>query len=135
MVQGGHVCTLSTQDKVEMFNSGNTPPQQLPAFIDVLDHDGAAAVQLSHLRYTGRWSNLSYVAGRGAQLDDEMHCKPLRRFWGGTVVLPVRQAVNEQLVARGRIRSITARDLMANPFEYNNFMTVGPGREMLDPEG
>jgi lambda family phage portal protein len=135
LAQGAMTFQLPTRDEIKMFNSGNTPPQQLPGFVDVIDHDAAAGIELSHLAYSGRWSKLSYTAGRGAQLDDERHCKPLRRFWGTQTVVPVRQTVNTQLVATGRLSSMSSRVFETNPWQYNNHLIVGPGREYLDPEG
>ena len=139
MAQGGITSEVPAGDKVEMF-SPNTPPQQLPGFIDVLDHDVAAGLRLSHLRLTGRWSKLSYTAGRGAQLDDEMHCAPLKAWWANTVVLPVRRAVNAQMAVlphRGRARfsSLPAAEFLADELRFQEFLLVGAGREMLDPEG
>lgn len=131
---GGNALGLKTGDKVEMFNP-ETPCQQLPGFIDVLDHDAAAGAGLSHLRYSGRWSGLSYTAGRGAQLDDEMHCRPLKNWWGRNVVFPVRKTVNAQLIAAGKLKTISEREFLADELRWQTFVAVGPGREYLDPEG
>lgn len=135
LAQGAMTFKLPSGDKLEMFQSGNTPPQQLPGFVDVIDHDAAAGIELSHLAYSGRWANLSYTAGRGAQLDDERHCKPLRRFWGTQFVVPVRQAVNAQMIAMGRMTSMRSSVFESNLWQYNRHLIVGPGREYLDPEG
>jgi lambda family phage portal protein len=134
LATGGNSMRLKSSDKVEMFNP-NTPAQQLPGFIDVLDHDQAAGVGLSHLRFTGRWANLSYTAGRGAQLDDEQHFRPLKNWWGRTAVLPVRQAVNSQMIAAGKITTITERKFLVDLLRWQSFFIMGPGREYLDPEG
>lgn len=135
LAQGGMTFHLPRTDEIKMFQSGNTPPQQLPAFIDMLDHDAASAAELSHIALTGRWEKTSYSSGRGAQLDDERHCKPLRRFWGSQAVVPVRQTVNTQMIAMGRLQSMSNRVFQSNPWQYNRFLIVGPGREYLDPEG
>lgn len=122
----------SSRDKIELFQT-NTPSQTLTQFIDTIDHDQAAGVELSHLRYTGRWAGLSYTAGRGAQLDDEMHARPLKNFWGRVLVVPIRKLVNAQCVGLGHVKSITAAEFRRDPNRYQNFWCIGPGREQLDP--
>lgn len=122
----------SKNDKIELFQA-DTPSQTLKDFVDTIDHDQAAGVELSHLRYTGRWTGLSYTAGRGAQLDDEMHARPLKNFWGRALVVPIRKLVNAQCVAQGLLKSITAADFRGDPNRYQNFWCIGPGRDQLDP--
>jgi lambda family phage portal protein len=134
LATGGVISRVKEGSKLEMFNP-NTPAQQLPGFVDVLDHDAAAGTGLSHLRYTGRWGGLSYTAGRGAQLDDEQHCKPLKNWWGRSMVLPVRQAVNSQMIATGRITTISEREFLHDELRWQSFFMLGAGREYLDPEG
>lgn len=134
LAQGGGVTfEANIDDRVEMFNP-NIHAQNLRDMVDVIDHDAAAGVSLSHLRYTGRWQGLSYTAGRGAQLDDEMHARPLKNFWGRRLVLPVRRSVNAQMVARGHVQSVSARQFERERTRLQSFFLVGPGREMLDPE-
>lgn len=122
----------SRADKVELFET-KTPSQNMKDFVDIIDHDQAAGVELSHLRYTGRWSGLSYTAGRGAQLDDEMHAKPLKNFWGRALAIPIRKLVNAQCVAMGHLKSISADEFRRDPNRYQNFWCIGPGRDQLDP--
>lgn len=133
LATGGISMQAGLNEKVEMFNP-QTPSQTLPQFVDVIDHDNAGGLELSHLRFTGRWAGLSYTAGRGAQLDDDAHAKPLKNWWGRSAVMPVRRAVNSQMVAMGHLRTITERELLRDP-RWNSFEVVAPGREYLDPEG
>jgi lambda family phage portal protein len=130
----GLVFEGGVDDEVEIIESKRPGSANANAFIDMIDHDAAAAMDLSYYRLTGRYSNTSYTAVRGAQLDDDAHTRPLQNYVGRRLGLQIRRKVNAQAAAMGLYRNLTAREFVLDQRRYQKFDVLGPGREQLDPE-
>ena len=124
---------VHADDEVELIENTSAPPG-LDEFISVLDHDTAGASGLSYFTMTGRYQETSYTAVRGALLAEDSHIRPLQNWYATTVALPIRNDFQRQAIALGKLKSVSAEELLANPRRYNRFDAVGAGRELLDPE-
>jgi lambda family phage portal protein len=119
-------------DKVEILEC-NRPTDTADSFLNILDHDTAAAAGISYYTLSGRYDSTSFSSVRAAKLDEDDHFRPLKNWFAGKVAIPVRRAFHRQAIGLGLLKSATAEDYLQNPRRYNRFDAIGPGRELLDP--
>ena len=122
-----------TGDKLEIAES-KRPNRDAAPFIGVIRHEQAMGAGISYLRLTGDYKGSSYTAARAAHLDDDLHIKPLQRFFGHRIAVPVRRRFNRMAAGLGRFATVTPREFMRDLRRRQRFTVLGPGREQLDPE-
>lgn len=130
----GIIGYIGENDSVEQVERKSPGPQLAP-FIKLLRQQEAMGTGISYLRMTRDYESTSYTSARGAHLDDDAIIRPMQMRKGHGVVLPMRMRHNAMAVALGRIRTVTAAQFKANPWRWQSFDVMGPGREQLDPDG
>jgi capsid protein len=91
-------------------------------------------VGLSYYTLSGRYDQTSYTSVRGALLAEDSHIRPLQNWFASKVALPVRRDIQQQAIALGKLKSVSAEQLLEEPRRYSRFDAIGAGRELLDPE-
>jgi lambda family phage portal protein len=124
---------MGLEDSVEVVE-GSRPIATADSFIDILDHDSAGSVGLSYYTLTGKYANTSFTSARAATLAEDCHIRPLQNWFAGLVALPVRREFHRQAIALGLLKTVSPRDYVGNPRQYNRFDAIGPGRDLLDPD-
>jgi lambda family phage portal protein len=130
----GIISYIGPEDEIMPVERSQPGPQLAP-FIKILRQQESMGTGLSYLRMTKDYESTSYTSARGAHLDDEAMLKPLQMRTGFQVVQPIRMRHNAFAVALGRIRSVSAAQFKANPWRWQRFDLMPPGREQLDPDG
>lgn len=130
----GIVGYIGQDDSVEQVERKSPGPQLAP-FVKLLRQQESMGTGLSYLRMTKDYESTSYTSARGAHLDDDAIIRPMQMRKGHGLVLPMRMRHNAMAVALGRIRSVSPTQFRANPWRWQRFDLMPPGREQLDPEG
>ena len=129
----GIVQQIGPKDTLEAFDPKRPNSNAVP-FIKMMDRDIAAGAGLSYVRQTGDYEGISYSAGRAAHLDDELTIKPLQKFLGRKIAIPVRQKINAEAAAAGMFTSYTPRQFARDAVRLQRLDLLPQGREQLDPE-
>ena len=124
---------LRPGEDIKMIES-NRPTDSANNFFDLLDHDLAAASNLSYYSMTGRFEKTNYGGFRGAMNLEKSQLDTIQTWLGYQVVLPIRRKWNRLAIARGVIHSVTAREVAAESARFDRYDAIGPGRHLLDPE-
>lgn len=123
---------MKTDESVEVIEPGGRPNSNAEPFIEMLDHDLAAAAGLSFHRLTGKTKGASYSNLRQAVLDDDQHVKPLQNWFGRGLALKIRRQFNREAAA-SLLTTITPAEFERRERQLQRFDAVGAGREFLDP--
>jgi lambda family phage portal protein len=123
---------VGVKDEVELLES-NRPISTAESFIGILDRDTAGGVGLSPLTVHGDWSKTNFSSGRGAQLKEDLHIRPLQNWFGREAAIPMRQRYHELAILGRKLKHVGVQDYLANRRRYDRFDAIGGGREWLDP--
>jgi len=124
----GVIADLGPSDEVEQIQANRPNPQAAP-WIELMLSSMANGVGMTYLGLTGDASKSSFSAGRGAHLKDKVFWRTLQGRFGRSFVLPVRRQVVAQMVAYGRIPSISPTQFLANPHHWLQTRLLPPGWE------
>lgn len=124
---------IGHEDEVQVVESSR-PSSQAEPFLRVLDRYSAGGAGLSYYTLTGDYTSTSFSSARAAKLDEDDHIRPLQRWFGINVALPIRRRFNAIAGAQGLFSTVTADEFTANLRRYQRFEAMGPGRELLDPD-
>ena len=123
---------MDTNERLEIVRS-TRPNKDMPIFMKMLDHDEAAGHSLSYTTVTGNYKDSNFTSTRGEKLDEELHVKPLQRWFGLRVSLRIRKEFNAIAAATGQFQSVTPSQFRKDQRIYQRFDAFGPGRDFLDP--
>lgn len=129
-----HAFVIGKDDDVELLES-NRPISTAESFMGILDRDTAAGVGLSPYTLTGNWEKTNFSSGRGAQLAEDMHIRPLQNWFAREVAIPMRRRYQQLAILGRKLKSVTVQEYLANRRKYERFEAIGAGRELLDPAG
>lgn len=110
------------------------PNASAGAFFDLIDHDSAAATNLSYYSLTGRFERTNYTGFRGALQLEDAQITPVQNWLARQLVLPIRRRFNELAIALGLMTTAGPADLKRYPRRYRRFDVIGPGRNLIDPD-
>lgn len=123
---------MSPEEKLEMVRS-TRPNKDMPVFMKMLDRDAASGHSLSYYTLTGDYESTSFTSTRGSKLDEDLHVKPLQRWFGLRVSLRIRREFNAVAAASGAFKTLSASQFLADRDTYQRFDAIGNGRDLLDP--
>lgn len=123
---------IGKEESLEMVRS-TRPNKDAPVFIKQLDHDQAGGLGLSYYTLTGNYEATNFSSSRAAKLDEDMHIKPLQKWFGTHVALRIRREFNEMAAAVGAYQTITPSQFNESRRTYQRFDAIGNGRDLLDP--
>jgi lambda family phage portal protein len=126
--------TIGTDESVELLES-KAPNDGAAMFVDGLEHDGAAAVNLSYYSMTGQFGKTNYTGFRGASNLEAAQIIPLQYIFAQTLVRPVRQRWNRDAVALGHIDQLSPKQMLENVSRWSNIDCIGAGRFLIEPGG
>lgn len=89
---------------------------------------------VSRYRVTRDYTGTTYVAARAARLDDQAAFGPLQNYTGRAICLPMRRQVITDLVAHGRIQSVTRRQFLGQLRRWLRLELQPPGWPAIDEE-
>jgi lambda family phage portal protein len=92
---------IHAEDELEILEA-NRPTNTADNFLNILDHDTAAACGLSYYTLTGEYAQTSFTSVRAALIAEDNHFLPLQQWFARTVALPIRRAFHQQAIALGR---------------------------------
>lgn len=124
--------TIGKDEELEMVTS-TRPNKDAPAFLSLLDRDQAAGLGLSYFTLTGDYQGANFTSTRGAKLDEDLHIKPLQKWFGTHVALRIRREFNAMAAASGAYKTLRPSQFRQSPRTYQRFDAIGNGRELLDP--
>jgi len=124
---------IGPDDVVEMIES-KRPNANAESFFRLIDRYTAAGAGVSYYTLTGDYSSTSFSSTRAAKLDEDAHILPIQRWFARQVALPIRRDFNRLAVGAGLLSTVTARQFLANERRYQRFESMGPGRDLLDPD-
>lgn len=111
----------------------NRPNSNASDFFDMIDHDTAAAANLSYYSTTGRFSKTNYTGFRGALQLEDAQIQPIQKWLARQLVLPIRRRWNELAITLGELKTVKPFELKRFPTRYRRFDVIGPGRNLIDP--
>lgn len=123
---------IGKDEDLEMVRS-TRPNKDAPVFMKLLDRDQSGGIGLSYYTLTGDYENTSFSSTRGAKLDEDLHIKPLQKWFGTRVSLRIRREFNAMAAAAGAFKTLTPSQFLANQRTYQRFDAIGNGRDLLDP--
>jgi len=108
----GIIADLAAGDEIEQIES-KRPAAQAGPWIKLILETMANGIGLTYLGLTGDVTQASFSSARFARLQDKTFWRILQGLFGRTVVVPMRRAVVQQLVAFGRLRSVSPTQFAA----------------------
>ncbi len=126
--------TIGKDEQVELLES-KAPSDAANAFVDMLEHDGAASVNLSYYSMTGQFGKSNYTGFRGASNLEAAQIIPLQYLYAQAFIRPMRQRWNRDAVAFGHIIQLSAKDMADDPTRWANIDCIGAGRFLIEPDG
>lgn len=124
---------LGTDEKVQVVESSR-PNKDAEPFFRILDHDIAAASNLSYYSLTGRFNETNYGGFRGALNLEDSQVKPVQQWLAKSLVLPVRRQWNAMAAAMGIFQTMSVAKIQKERRRFNRFDVIGPGRFLLDSD-
>jgi lambda family phage portal protein len=125
---------IGHEDDVKIVES-NRPNAQAEPFLRVLDRYSASGAGVSYYTLTGDYASTNFSSVRAAKLDEDGHIRPLQDWLAVNVALPVRRRFNSLAGVMGLFSTVTAAEFTENVRRYQRFDGMGPGRDLLDPDG
>lgn len=126
--------TIGMNEAVELVES-KAPTDGASAFVDMLEHDGAASVNLSYYSMTGQFGKSNYTGFRGASNLEAAQVIPLQYLFAQGLVRPIRQRWNRDAVAFGHIVQLSAKEMAEDLSRWTNVDCIGAGRFLIEPDG
>jgi lambda family phage portal protein len=126
--------TIGKDETVELVES-KAPTDGANAFVDMLEHDGAASVNLSYYSMTGQFGKSNYTGFRGASNLEAAQIMPLQYLYAQAFIRPMRQRWNRDAVAFGHIVQLSAKDMAEDQSRWSNIDCIGAGRFLIEPDG
>lgn len=129
----GIVCQVPRDDDVSVVNT-NRPNSQARTFVDLILMLIGMGGGCSRYRLTRDYSGITYIAARAAQLDDKSGFRPMQGYFARQFVRPVYRRVLSQLVAYGRLTSLSPTQFEKQRRRWLRCEIQYPGWEQLDTE-
>ena len=127
----GIVADLSTGEDVSIIQS-NRPNSASEPFIRMLLDVMANGMGMTYLGLTGDVRGANYSSARFARLHDKTLWRTIQKRVGRKCVRAVRENVVRQLIAFGRVPSLSAKQFVANPGRWLACDLLPPGWEEVD---
>lgn len=124
---------IGLEDDMKLLSSDGVAPT-LKDMYSVLDHDAAAANNLSYYSLTGQFKETNYGGFKGAMNLEDAQTTPLQMEFASQIVLPVRRMFNRLAIANGVVTSITPGQFAKERQRYERYTCTPPGRQLLDGE-
>jgi lambda family phage portal protein len=125
--------TVGTEESVELIES--KAPTNAGTFVDMMDHDAAAGVNLSYYSMTGQFGKTNYTGFRGASNLEASQIGPLQYLFAQAFMRPMRKLWNQSAVAFGAIDQLSAKEMATDPDRWANIDCIGAGRFLIEPDG
>jgi lambda family phage portal protein len=120
-------------EDIKIIESTRPNPNAQP-FFNMLDHDLAAASNLSYYSLTGKFHEANFGGFKGALMLESAQMQVIAEWLGRAVVLPVRRRWNQMAAAAGVFRTMSARQLAAEQSRFNRYDIIGAGRFLIDAD-
>lgn len=135
IVRLGHgiVCKIPTTDEVKPIEQ-NRPNSQAKTFVDLILMLLGMGGNVSRYAFCRDFSGITYIAARAAMIHDEIGHRPLQRYFWRRVCRPVHLELLAQLVARGKIRTISAQQYANQRRRWSQAEPLFPAIPLLDTE-
>lgn len=127
-----HAQVVGHEDEVQMIES-NRPISTAESFMGILDRDTAAGVNLSPYTITGNWEKTNFSSGRGAQLAEDSHIRPLQQWFAREMAIPIRRQFHKLAILSRKLKTVSVQEYLRDPRRFERFEAIGAGRDLLDP--
>jgi len=125
--------TIGVDEEIELVESAS-PNNGADRFFEMIDHDAAAAVDLSFYSMTGQFGKTNYTGFRGASNLENAQMLPLQYLFSQAFMLPMRQEWNRDAVAYGHITQLSPKDFAADEERWQRIDCIGTGRYLIEPD-
>jgi len=126
----GTIADIGAGDDVSTIDPGR-PNAAAGPWIKLILQSLANGIGLTYLGLTGDTAEASFSSARSAQNKDKVFYRTEQGRFGRRVVLPIRQAVVRQLVAVGRVRSVSPQQMRNDPYRWLATHLTPPGWEEI----
>jgi lambda family phage portal protein len=124
---------MGINEDLKIIESARPNPNAQP-FFSMLDHDIAAACNLSYYTLTGKFHEANFGGFKGALCLENAQMGVVAGWLGRAVVLPIRREWNRLAGAMGVFTTVSAAQMLREKTRFSRFDVIGAGRFLIDAD-
>ncbi len=124
---------LGIGEDIKIIESERPNPNAQP-FFKMIDHDIAAATNLSYYTQTGRFDEATFSGFKGALCLESAQMAVVATWLGKSIVLPIRREWNDLAGSMGLFKTVSSAQIAREKSRFRRFDCIGAGRFLIDAD-